>query len=466
MSLAAFLLLFLTVTLTNAVPCSFAPECNCTFLSKTSVDAVCKDVSDFPDFTTTTDIDIKFLSIDGNFTDIPTKAFYNLDTHIENIFFQRSGNTIKTLNIAEDAFTTGPNGTIEGITFYDFEDLLSFPDLRGASGLKVVQLHRCGIETIKDNSFTGTKLTHLDVSNSHLRFIEVAAFNGIEDTLLHLQLDGNKLTEVSKAIQSLTKVTAIYLDGNLITEIPDNAFPPQISNIDFSNNPLDDLKFTSNTLGGITNLNSLRLNNCSLTKVPTVLYGDSFKNIQYFELSDNQITEITEDSFPPEYFRMTSYIPKLNNNPIETIAPAAFKAFKKVEAVAFINFYGLTNLDFDFLDGMDNLASVSIASCRKLINITLTSPALLPAQLIAIKVTESELILNLDSSFGEWMQRSSEHVLNLPDNGFRCTDEMKWMNEYEFCNLHPQILLDRSKCDDTRTPVQAYLFKQFDNNCS
>jgi len=307
-------------------------------------------------------------------------------------------------------------------------------------------------------------LTELTISNSRLKVIEDDAFNGIEDTLRHLQLDGNNLGSVPLGITRLNVVTGIYLDSNNIIEIKDNSFPGSVNTIDLSNNPL--ATYGEMSMSGIIRLVDLRLNNCTLDTVPTVLYNDAFSSLTVFELGDNRIPNITELSFPIRFFENMMNIPRLDNNPIELIEPSAFMAFKNVTVVSFINFYELKDLDFDMFLAMPALESVSITNCRKLERITFLDAHALPKDLSSVKITGSNDIRDLSSAFGTWLAASMDKSLSLPDNGFRCNPELKWMSEFEFCSFHPRINLANSNCDQKDVPVKTYLFTQFDNKCS
>jgi len=316
---------------------------------------------------------------------------------------------------------------------------------------------------LKERFIRWNNLTELTISNSRLRDIEDGAFNGIEDSLRYLQLDGNNLGSVPREIKRLNVVTGIYLDSNNIMEIKDNSFPASVNTIDLSNNKLE--TYGEMSLGGIFHLVDLRLNNCSLDTVPTVLYNDAFNSLAVFELGDNQIPNITEDSFPIELFGDMTIMPRLDNNPIELIEPSAFMAFKNVTVVSFTNFYELKDLDFVTFMEMPALKSVSITNCRKLERITLLDASRLPKDLSSVKITGSNVIRDLSPAFGTWLAVSMDKSLSLPDNGFRCNPELEWMNEFEFCSFHPRINLANSNCDQKDVPVKTYLFTQFDNNC-
>jgi len=341
---------------------------------------------------------------------------------------------------------------------------LSLPDdLGGANGLRFMLLHRCGIEVLKNNSFSGTKMKDLDISSGHLRLIEENAFVGIEDSLTLLQLDNNKFTEVPAALKTLNNITGIYLDGNNITEIPEDAFPPQIDTIDLSSNPL--VSFSSNPFTHINKLTDVRLNNCSLTEVPTNLYSDNLQTIERFQLADNMIEEITDASFPEAFFSNMRFMPMLDNNPIRNFTENAFKGLTTVTVANFLGLYRLETVNFDIFAPMTSLQSVSFSGCRFLVNVTLTDATKLPMDLTAIKVTDSNVIAGFDPTFGVWMGTATENVLNLPDNGFVCNEDLKWMNEFIFCSFQSRITLDRSKCDRSDIPIETYLFQQFDHKC-
>jgi len=281
--------------------------------------------------------------------------------------------------------------------------------------------------------------------------------------LRYLQLDGNNLGSVPPEIKSLTVVTSIYLDNNNITKIEDNSFPGTVNTIDLSNNPL--ATYSEMALDGISRLVDLRLNNCTLDTVPTKLYNSAFNSLTVFELGENRISNITEDSFPIEYFEHMTIMPRLDNNPIELIKPSAFMAFKNVTVVSFTNFYELKDFDFVTFMEMPALISVSITNCRKLERITLLDAHNLPKDLFSVKITGSNVIRDLSLAFGTWLAVSMDKSLSLPDNGFRCNPGLKWMSEFEFCFLHPRINLANSNCDQKDVPVKTYLFTQFDHNC-
>lgn len=461
---AAVLLCFIFgVTYINAqVPCPFAQECICRYAHDIHpfVSVSCH-VSSIPNFEQA-DLKIGQLEIFGNLTNIPSNAFYNLNTTIAELVFQHSGPDTGPLAIESGAFAMAEIGQITSISFYDFKNLLSLPDDFGYSSVGLFQLHiqRCGIETIKAGTFNGTQLSVLSISHSNLRLIEQGAFIGLNDTLQYIDFSNNQLSEIPEDFIGLSVASTFVLQGNSINEIPDLAFPQSTSEIDLSNNPLNETTFTNNTFGGIS-LFRLVLSGCGLTKVPNVLYSDSFIGIFYFDLTNNQIKELTADAFPAEYFNSTTSLPSLNNNPIEAINENAFSAFTNVFLVTLVNLYNLKSINLEIFSPMSNLGTVNIQDCRKLVNITLPDEVQLPRYLTSVTIEYSDLISNLDSNFGKWLNMSPDNGLSLPNNKFRCTDSLQWMYEYEYCDFHPRIDISGSKChnDDGGIPLNEYLFK-------
>jgi len=447
------------ISLTNGdEPCNFAQGCTCheEFIPLT-VDVNCVNVSIIPKFTNATPYKIFRMEIIGNFTEIPVKAFSALDTDITMLVFYRSEERNATLTIPEGAFTT--NQKIRSISFNDFAGLTTVPPTFGeTNGLSSIEFFNCGITSIRNDTFKGVNLITLGIYESYLSDVEDDAFNGVEGTLMHLFLTDNKLERIPEAIKSLTNITLISMDGNNITDVPDDAFPSSVESIVLSRNPM--LSVNDNSFRGLTELYRLELNSCGLTSIPT--FTDmSLQKLQILQLRNNQIKTISNDAFP--FVNMTS-MPDLDNNPIEDIDKNAFSGLSSVISVGFTNLYELKSIDFEIFSNMEKLHDVTFKDCHKLENVNFSSPENAPPELTLITISNSDRIYDLYFNFGFWLKAHSERILDVSDNGFVCTENLQWMNEYVFCSFHPQIRIEDSKCDETQIPLEGYL-KHLDREC-
>lgn len=442
--------------------CPFATECSCELQAHGAVYVTCDDVSkNFPVFKPANFVVIASLTIVGNFTKVPVRAFYSLQTSIINLLFNRTFESMLPITIESEAFQLANDSLqIYSISFINMLGLDIIPEaLRSAPGLTQLSFPNCGIKTLANDSFKEMKINTLNIVNNGLRTIEENAFRGIENSLITLNLKQNELTKIPEAVKILLQLRFMYLPNNRITELLDNSFPSSIYAIYLSFNPLSTI--ADNAFQNVTELFALEMNNCNLTTIPSQIFQGSFLKVLNLAMKRNQISVVTNKDFSQQFPYMQR-MPALDDNPIREIEDGAFSGLVNVNYIAISNLYELKTIDFKIFSSMVRLNHIYLDQFRQLENISVNG--MLPSDLHSIEISNVDHIQNLDISFENWLNNSSANVLKLSSNGFRCGDDLQWWSGYVYCSFHPQILMKGSTCDETRIPLEAYV-KQFYRKC-
>ncbi|CAB0007001.1 unnamed protein product, partial [Nesidiocoris tenuis] len=129
------------------------------------------------------------------------------------------------------------------------------------------------ITSIGDGVFQGTNVGRIYLSQNKISNVSDDAFLGVENTLEYLDLGGNSLQMIPRAVESLRKLKYLYLPSNNISLVHNDTF-----------------------LGVSETLSALSLSGNDLDHVPS----DSLcvcKQLTHLNLGYNRIMEIVEDDF-------------------------------------------------------------------------------------------------------------------------------------------------------------------------
>jgi hypothetical protein len=155
----------------------------------------------------------------------------------------------------------------------------------------------------------------LDLSN--LKLTELPKAIASLTQLQQLYLYNNKLTELPEAIRSLTQLRVLDLSNNQLRELPEAiASLTQLQQLDLSNNQLRELP---EPIKSLTRLQLLELYNNQLTELPETIA--SLTRLQELDLTNNQLREL------PEAIASLTKLQSLHlkNNPLNPDLAAAYE---------------------------------------------------------------------------------------------------------------------------------------------
>ena len=171
-------------------------------------------------------------------------------------------------------------------------------------GLQSVYCNRTGINTVPSSIPTDTQL--LDLSENNINHIALGDLKGLNH-LQELDLSSNKLDEssIDNGALDLPKLVTLDLSFNLYATIP-KYLPRNISKLWFFNNNVQ------------------------------TLISDSFvnyTNLQYIDLSNNNMINIEKGALDPLFFLQTLYI-AFNNLTDQSIPPGAFHGLANLQLLS------------------------------------------------------------------------------------------------------------------------------------
>ena len=104
---------------------------------------------------------------------------------------------------------------------YDLHNAIAYPS--NITGLK---LNHSGLHGVKEDAFICLDTIYfIDLSDNKLIDLHPRAFTSLNESLEVLHLDRNSITKLHPDLfQKMTKLAVISLNGNSLTELPDNVF--------------------------------------------------------------------------------------------------------------------------------------------------------------------------------------------------------------------------------------------------
>ncbi|CAH1397409.1 unnamed protein product [Nezara viridula] len=205
----------------------------------------------------------------------------------------------------------------------------------GTLSVRDLNLDLNEIRTLGPNAFNGLSPGRVYLSQNGLEEIHIDAFAGLESTLEYLDLGGNLLQEVPKALSRLKKLKYLYLPSNNISHIPNDTF----------NN-------YSGTLG------ALSLHGNRLEAIPADALRGCGK-LYHLNIGYNHIMEITEEDF--EHWGESLDTLLLMNNRLVQIHGHTFRQTPRLRELS-LSFNKISAIDTDaFVDVEDSLESLEIS---------------------------------------------------------------------------------------------------------
>jgi hypothetical protein len=408
---------------------------------------------------------IFMIIINGNFTSIPSKAFYPLRTLYQaDIYIQRALQyPALKLDIANDAFQTFIPNTINTLEFdYFTMDAVPSAILNGLTCSQFSMVYG-SLDKVGANDFNGLTTNEISIYYNGLKTIDPNAFNGLKfdpEEGLSLFFNYNNLTEISSAFKSIN-ASSVYLLYNQISQIPDFAFSScnqlsgctnLLTNLFISNNPITTIG--DNALANLPNLAQLDFSQLNLISIPVEAISKVAASLQIIDFTANQITKIEANSFY-NFERLNSL--SVNYNPIVNIELGAFNGMSSMQALLFMGLPRLTSVDLLITYGMEQVASLQFQYCPRLTNVTVLDAAKLPQTLETVTFSTGTNVQTLDSEFQSWLRQSPSKILDISNNvNFICSNSISWMAKFAICSP-VQIITNGARCANSNTTLVDYL---------
>lgn len=246
----------------------------------------------------------------NNIAVIKDRAF----SHCNLSFFNLEGNNV--------------SGTIGE---YTFQDLFNISKL---------DLSKQNINQINNNAFSTMKsLVHLNLSANHIGLVENASF--ANTTIKVLDLSYNLVPNLDFLQNSLTNLTELYINNNVITVVPKNCFINQTK--------LETLDLSMNRITTIEKYGLPLINLQYLKIFGNRLKGGIDKNVfsparylRFLDLANFNLTSVNDFAF----FNLT-LVARLNisNNQIQTVSPNNFIGLENMYSLD-MSHNNITNVTF------------------------------------------------------------------------------------------------------------------------
>ncbi|KAG7170646.1 Leucine-rich repeats and immunoglobulin-like domains protein 3-like 2, partial [Homarus americanus] len=176
-------------------------------------------------------------------------------------------------------------------TTVNFTLLMTMLHQRASSiSLDLLYLNNTRISVLPDDTFDGLTIENLQLSSCGIHNISEGAFQGLENTLVNLNLRGNWLTKVpTPALTGLQRLKLLDLSANRLTSVPAFAF----RDLHLSTLRLGDNELTlseQSFLGLEQTLKNLNLKGTKQLALPRALRG--LPVLAFLDLAQNQIRSL------------------------------------------------------------------------------------------------------------------------------------------------------------------------------
>ncbi|XP_042222485.1 leucine-rich repeat-containing protein let-4-like, partial [Homarus americanus] len=156
--------------------------------------------------------------------------------------------------------------------------------------LDLLYVNNTRVSVLNDRTFDGLIIENIQFSACGIFNISRGAFRGLENTLVNLNLQDNRLATVpTAALARLTRLKLLDLSGNQITSVPDEAFDGlTLSTLKLADN---ELSLSDRSFAGLeSSLKNLNLKGTSLRSVPPALRN--LPVLAFLDIAQNQIRSL------------------------------------------------------------------------------------------------------------------------------------------------------------------------------
>ncbi|CAH1401541.1 unnamed protein product [Nezara viridula] len=223
---------------------------------------------------------------------------------------------------------------------------------RNSTIIRDLNLEHNSFKTLPESAFKGFTIGRISLSRNKLETINDKAFNDLSNVLEYLDIGGNRLQKIPRALSTIKKLKYLYMPSNNISEIQSDAlssFSETLGALSLSGNKLESIP--KQALKKCRNLAHLNLGYNSIREVREDDFSDWGGNLDTLLLMNNRIVEIQEHAFrhAPRLRELS-----LSFNKIASIHPQAF-ADIRLESLEIS--FGLYHEDFpeEFLLPLTNL---------------------------------------------------------------------------------------------------------------
>ncbi|KAK9509987.1 hypothetical protein O3M35_004866 [Rhynocoris fuscipes] len=274
----------------------------------------------------------------------PSLHTLSLSNNLLNQFpweFLESGSRVSWLYLRDNFINTIPLYNFKNRKKIDKLDLgensigqVSQVLFNGTLQVRDLNLELNKLVSVRGGVFKGTELGRVYLSQNRLKSISDETFIGVEDTLEYLDLGGNQLQIVPKALARLRKLKYLYIPSNNISRIDNDTFD----------------NFSST-------LSALSLSDNRLEAVPFEALA-ACKKLSHLNMGYNHIMQITEEDFIGLESLDTLL---LMNNRIVELHPNTFRQTPKLRELS-LSFNKISAIDLEaFTDVQDSLESLEVS---------------------------------------------------------------------------------------------------------
>ncbi|XP_063913625.1 leucine-rich repeat-containing G-protein coupled receptor 4-like [Zophobas morio] len=253
---------------------------------------------------------LRYLDLSENkITEIKSGTFSNLNLSLINLAFSSikslQPGAFKNVIIGELALsgnsrTELPLGIFENVTLKSLD--LSSNRMHTISSkalprsLRNLNLKINRVESIDSDNFNHPELTSLDLSYNQIKLLRPGDLKNLP-RLKKLTLESNMLTEIPDGVFNNTTITDLNLQFNQIATIATKAFDhmPKLKRLSIMyNNNLT--LWDNNWLAGSSELSALIVNNNRITEIPDEAFKN-YRDVFHIDLAHNKISKISMKAF-------------------------------------------------------------------------------------------------------------------------------------------------------------------------
>lgn len=310
--------------------------------------------------------------------------------------------------------------------------------------IRYFKIRKSNIPRLEDHTFMGMKIVHLYIHDCKLKSLGPNSVSSQGNTLSHLVLSKNLLTEVpTKALKFLKNLDHLNLNDNELTALRASAFVglSKVTRLSLYNNKISHIE--GQAFDGLKkDMVRLNLGKNSLQNVPKAsLSGLAY--LEMLELSENHITTIE----PGDFNGMDNLDHLvLNHNQITHLGESFFTGLPKLTTL-YIDHNGIRTIHKNTFKGLE----------ERLESLTLTSNQIEEFPSLALRPIHKLTTLHIDDNkisridedafqgFGEhikflWLQNNM--IKEIPPPAFQDLHSLEWIKLYNnvLTTLHYELM--------------------------
>ncbi|XP_073972198.1 uncharacterized protein isoform X2 [Rhodnius prolixus] len=294
----------------------------------------------------------------------------------------------------------------QGLTQLDLSlnSLSSVPSqaFRSLHHVLILNMNHNKISALHSKAFEGLDtLEILTLYENKISNIESDAFKGLDKKLKRLNLGGNELTSIPKALAILDTLKKLEMQENSISEIAEGDFAGlvHLDSLGLAHNHLK--MVPARAFSNLKLLNSLELDGNGISYIDPDAFVGLEENLQYLRLGDNNLHMIPSDALR-KLHRLRHL--DLRSNNISIIPDDAFAGYG--DSITFLN---LQKNDIKTLPtlGFDNLNSLETLNLQnnKLVHIPEEIMEPIVDTLRVVDIMDNPLICDCELRwYKEWMK--------------------------------------------------------------